>query len=125
MKEIFITKQYLQQHPNEIFVFGDNLIRKGVGGAAVLRYEPNVYGFVTKKKPTHDNSSYYMAKEYLPVYQAEIKKLVEEIKLHPDKTYLISKLGAGLANRFGIFEHVIESNIRKDLDGLPNVKFLW
>ena len=124
-KDRIITREYLLQNPNHIFVFGDNLERKGKGGAAILRDLSNTYGFITKKKPSHHVSSYFTTTAYIDVFQEEVKKLKKEIKANPDKTYLISRLGAGLANRFKIHEHVIRDNIKPMLTGLDNVEFLW
>ncbi|MFW6247318.1 MAG: hypothetical protein ACOC22_04070 [bacterium] len=39
--------------------------------------------------------------------------------------YLISKLGAGLANRYHIFDNIIEPNIKEDLSMFNNKRFLW
>jgi hypothetical protein len=125
MQEKIITKQYLREHPNEVFVFGDNTHRKGCGGAAILRYEPNVYGFITKKRPDHRDDSYYRPEEYEGVFVREYVKLHKEIKTHPDKKYLISKLGAGLANKYRIWEKIIEPNLKSGLKHLPNVEFLF
>jgi len=47
----FVSRGYLQTHPEYIFVFGDNLDRKGKGGAAKLRDMPNSLGFITKRHP--------------------------------------------------------------------------
>ena len=52
----------------------------------------------------------------------KLKKVITE---NPDKTYLISKLGAGLANRYMIFETIIGPNIKKELLHFKNVRFLW
>ena len=123
--ELFLTSQYLRTHPNEIFVFGDNLERQGYGGAATLRDETNTYGFVTKKFPDHQNDSYYKPDEYEKVFYHEVATLVAIIKENPDKTYLISKLGAGLANKFEIYEKIIQPKIRILLKDLPNVRFLY
>lgn len=123
--EIIITEQYLREHPDEIFVFGDNLLRVGKGGAAALRNEPNTYGFVTKKAPTHKDCDYYRPMEYVEVYLQELQQLCSEIKVRNKKTYLISKLGAGLANKYHIFEEVIEPSIKPILGQYSNVKFLW
>ena len=125
MNEQHIDRSYLHFHPNEIFVFGDNTLRSGRGGSAQLRDEPNTYGFITKKYPTYDNDSYYTPSQYQQVYQYELTLLTNQIKFNPDKTYLISKLGAGLANKHHIFEEIIEPNIKKDLSSYRNVKFLW
>ena len=125
MEEIFIDKKYLKENPNHIFVFGDNTLRVGLGGAAILRNEPNTYGFITKKKPSHRDEDYYRPIEYNDVYKEELGILKFMIKDNPDKTYLISKLGAGLANKYKIFEKIIEPNIKNDLKEFKNVKFLW
>lgn len=120
----FITKEYLRSHPNEIFVFGDNVDRTGLGGAAVLRYEFNAYGFITKKHPNNNDDSFFTPKEYKPIFQSELNKLIRVISFNKDKTFLISKLGAGLANKHNIFEEVINKHIRI-LEKYSNVKFLW
>ena len=125
MTEVFITKAYLRSHPDEIFVFGDNCKRRGNGGAAKLRNEPNTYGFITKKKPTHSDGDYYKPGEYKLKYVVEMAKLIRQIMDNPNKTYLISKLGAGLANRYNIFQDVIEPDIKKSLASFKNVRFLW
>ncbi len=105
-------------------MFGDNLVRRGTGGAAALRHEPNTYGFITKKYPDNQLESFYKVDEYIQMFELEFKKLIKIIKDNPTKTFLISKLGSGLANRFGIYEKVIEPNIRK-LIRYPNVKLLF
>lgn len=124
MEEVFVTQDHLLRHPDHIFVFGDNLERKGNAGAAKLRNMPNSYGFITKKYPNNFDESFFRPEEYKKVYAQEIKKLTEEIINNPNKIYLISKLGGGLANRFYIFEEVIQPNIRKHLN-FENVRFLW
>jgi len=119
-----ITKSYLRQNPDHIFVFGDNLIRKGKGGAAILRDEPNVYGFITKKLPNNNEGSFYKPDEYRQKFEVELKRLIEEIERFPNKIFMISKLGGGLANRYGIYEKVIQSGLEV-LKQYPNVKFLF
>lgn len=121
----YVDEEFLRNNPDCIFVFGDNLERRGKGGAAMLRDEPNTYGFITKKRPMNADSAFYHPSEYREVYEAEITKLEEEVAKNPDSCYLISKVGAGLANRFGIFEKVIEPNMKQDLVSLSNVLFLW
>jgi len=120
-----ITREYLRENRNHIFVFGDNLLRKGKGGAAVLRDEPNTYGFITKKFPDMKTESFYNIDEYRNIYRDEISKLIHYINMNENKLFLISKLGSGLANKFYIFNEIIEPNIKRDLNKLENVKFLW
>lgn len=47
------NRAMIQRNPNTLFVFGDNLARRGFGGqAAEARGEPNVVGIVTKMSPS-------------------------------------------------------------------------
>jgi hypothetical protein len=124
-KEMIITREYLRANPKHIFVFGDNIRRIGKGGAASLRDEPNTYGFITKKFPSNDDGSFYHVEEYINEYYMEIGRLKQKISANPDYTFLISKIGAGLANRYNIWEKVIEPNIKNDLKEFSNVKFLF
>lgn len=119
-----ITSKYLRENPDIVFVFGDNLIHKGKGGAASLRDEPNTYGFITKKYPNNNDSSFYRPSEYFPVFLRELRKLSNEIRGHPEKIYLISKLGSGLANKYHIYEKVIEAGLESLSENLPNIVIL-
>ena len=45
-----ITREFVRNHPDFIFVFGDNLAKKGLGGQArEMRGEPNAVGIATKR----------------------------------------------------------------------------
>ena len=120
-----ITAEYLNSHPDEIFVFGDNTRRIGTAGAAALRHCPNTYGFLTKKFPNNRNDSFYKPDEYRTIYQEEISKLKRLIESSPEKKFLIAKIGGKYANRFRIFNEVIEPQIKEDLKAYNNVTFLW
>ena len=48
----------------EIFLFGDNLMRKGKGGQAVIRDEPNAVGIPTKNAPSRNDSAYFSDDNY-------------------------------------------------------------
>lgn len=122
--ELIITREYLRSNTNHIFVFGDNLLRVGHGGAAQLRDEPNTYGFITKKAPTYKDEDYYTPEEFEDVFLNELIKLQLLISATPNKTYLISKIGAGIANKYKIWDKIIEPNLKKQLS-FDNVKFLW
>lgn len=119
-----ITLQYLREHPDHIFVFGDNQLRKGKKGAATLRDEPNSYGFITKKYPSYKDGAFYRPNGYREVFKAEMELLIHEIKSNPDKLFLISKLGSGLADRYKIWHNVIKEGLLI-LEKFPNVKFLF
>lgn len=122
--ETIITQKYLQDNPDHIFVFGDNHLRKGKSGAAKLRDCFNSYGFITKKYPNNETKSFYKPEEYRLVFEKELDKLIFQIIMNQNKTFLISKLGSGLANKFHIWEKVIEPVLRT-LTRYKNVKLLW
>jgi hypothetical protein len=115
-----ITKQFLQNNPGVVFVFGDNLKRRGKAGAALLRDEPNVYGFITKKYPSNSDSSFYHPAEYKKVFDDEMVKLIRMIKQNSNKTFYISPIGSKLANRYNIYSNVIEPGL-KQLEKYDNV----
>lgn len=105
----FITKEDLDQNPNWIFVFGDNEERRGYGGAAALRDHPQSYGFITKRRPNNEDDSFYNPGHYIGTpFMTEQLRLTTFIEANPGKTFIVSRLGAGLANKFGIYEQVIK-----------------
>ena len=63
-----ITKKYLQENPNHIFVFGDNFLKRGKAGGAEFRDEPNTYGFLTKKYPNNNDDSFFKPNEYVKIF---------------------------------------------------------
>lgn len=120
---MIVTREYLRSHPTHIFVFGDNLKRKGKKGAAELRDEPNTYGFVTKRAPNNLDQSFYRPENYRLLFEFELKLLEMAIE-KGEYTFLISQLGAGLANKYNIWEKVIKPRL-ESLRKYPNVVFLW
>ena len=120
-----ITREFLDENPNAVFVFGDNTLRRGQGGAAILRYHPQALGFITKVTPSYEDEAFYTPQNYLSVYSEELEKLKTILTANPTRTYLISAVGGGLANKFGIFEEIIEKRMKSDLRDFKNVTFLW
>lgn len=122
-----ITAKFLEANPDCIFVYGDNEIHEGHGGAAALRDLPNTLGFITKKLPTNDDSSFYTVDEYKKVYEEEIEALQILIRAgkKADKIFLISPVGSGLANKYNIWEEIIEPNLKKDLRQFKNIIWLY
>lgn len=56
----FILREHLRKEPEKLFVFGDNLERKGFGGQAKeMRGEPNAVGIPTKRKPTMNPDAFF------------------------------------------------------------------
>lgn len=124
-KNINVDEEFLMKTPNAIFVFGDNLTRKDKGDAEILRNHPRSYGFITKKFPSDLDNSFYTPSEYSGVFFEELKKLEEKVKFNRENVFYISKLGAGLANKFRIWELLIRHNLTLTLEKYDNVVFCW
>lgn len=124
-ENITITRDFLNINPDVYFIYGDNLERYGFGGAAILRDHPHAIGFITKKFPDNKDSSFYRPEEYSNVFFEELKKLKKIIASKPDKTFYISQLGGGLANRYRIWEKLIHHNLIAKLEKFDNVVFCW
>ena len=124
-KNIIITQEFLDSNPDAYFIFGDNVIREGMGGAASLRYHPHSIGFITKKFPDNKSESFYKLDEYSEVFFEELKKLKTIIQKRPDKIFYVSQLGAGLANKYKIWENLIHQNLVNTLEIYDNVVFCW
>lgn len=125
LKDFVVTEDFFKNTKDLVFVYGDNDLRMGSGGAAKFRYEVNTYGFVTKKAPSGYNDAYYTPEEYKEVYEYQVRAFKAKLNLNPDIIFLVSKIGAGLANEYKIFEEVIEPRIKEDFKEFKNVEFLW
>lgn len=65
-----------RDHPQKMFVFGDNLQRKGKGGQAVIRDEPNAYGIATKLAPLMSPPAFFPnTDEYIPAIDHDILRI--------------------------------------------------
>lgn len=53
------NKQLMDANPNCLFVFGDNMMRIGNGGQAVIRPYPNTFGVATKAAPSMDENAFF------------------------------------------------------------------
>ena len=61
----FITRAYVRANRDKLFLFGDNLERRGFGGqAAVMRREPNAIGIPTKKSPSYRDDAFFSDDEF-------------------------------------------------------------
>jgi len=49
----------VRENPDHLFIFGDNDIKKGKKGQAIIRDEPNALGIPTKKFPSYSEKAYY------------------------------------------------------------------
>lgn len=120
-----VTREYLTTHNYTVFVFGDNLLRVGTAGGAKFRDLPNTHGFITKKRPSMEPEAFYTPDEYQSVFDEEANRLVEYVRNLPNTQFLVTRLGAGFANKFGIFETIIRPQLPKLLEPYDNVYLLW
>lgn len=75
----FITRKFMQEHPDWYFVFGDNLDRYGFGGQAKeMRGEPNAIGVATKAKASHNKDAYLHDDN--PYHDFEVLKDLEKVQ---------------------------------------------
>lgn len=96
----FWTIHTVRKYNNMMFIFGDNDIKVGKGGQAIIRDEPNAFGIPTKKYPNNNDTSFYTDLEY-EKNKEKINAAINHIKsnLHKFKgiVYPSSKLGTGLS----------------------------
>ncbi len=65
MQMEWITRSFVREHRDHIFLFGDNLARRGFGGqAAQMRNEPNAVGIPTKKLPSNAEEAFFTDAEF-------------------------------------------------------------
>ncbi|MGD9590719.1 MAG: hypothetical protein AB7Q37_17510 [Pyrinomonadaceae bacterium] len=77
----WITRGIVRAHRDCIFLFGDNLARRGFGGqAAAMRGEPNVIGIPTKKLPSNSENAFFTDAEF-EQNKAAIDKAFERLSV--------------------------------------------
>lgn len=70
------TEEIVKANPNKLFVFGDNMLRYGKGGQAVIRDLPNTLGIVTKREPRTGKDAYFSdAEDEMDTLLQDIRKL--------------------------------------------------
>ena len=61
----YITRLMLRAEPTTLFVFGDNLMRRGLGGQAKeMRGEPNAVGIPTKVSPNMSEAAFLSDRDF-------------------------------------------------------------
>lgn len=85
---------------DKVFVYGDNNLRYGEGGQAIIRSLPNTIGLRTKKEPNNNPSSFYSDDDYSDNI-LRIKEDIKKIKKIEDSGKIIvfsqGGYGTGLA----------------------------
>lgn len=97
----WITRQNLQDNPDKLYVFGDNMRRYGLGGQArEMRGERNAIGIPTKREPTMRPGAFFSDNDFdqwLEVAEPAFDYL--KMALIDGRTVVFPKngLGTGLA----------------------------
>lgn len=99
VKQKYITRKDLKDNPDVYYVFGDNLMRKGLGGQAKeMRGEPNAVGLPTKYGYQRDA---YLDDSYEKIIEKEtqfdILKLREQIREGGTVVWPEDNIGTGRA----------------------------
>lgn len=76
------------KHSNKLFVFGDNLRRFGMGGQAIIRNCPNVFGIATKRKPSMHESAFFTDDDLDSVLE-DIDHLWAMLRDYPERDVVI------------------------------------
>lgn len=58
------TIEEVQNTRDCLYVFGDNILRRGKGGQAIIRDEYNTRGIVTKQWPSMDDGAFFNDEEF-------------------------------------------------------------
>ena len=93
----WITEALIKSSPNKVFLFGDNLARRGLKGqASVMRGWQNCIGIPTKKYPTMHPNAFFTDDEY----QQNCWAIDEAFSRIPEDVEVVipeAGLGTGLA----------------------------
>jgi hypothetical protein len=96
-----ISRGMLRSRPDTLFVFGDNLERRGMGGqAAEMRGEPNAVGIPTKRAPRRDEAAYFTDDDYTTAVAAmrdDMVRLADHVKSGGVVVIPADGIGTGLA----------------------------
>lgn len=92
-----IKRQTLRDHPDWLFVFGDNFARTGLGGhAREMRGEPNAVGIVTKRLPSMCDDA-FLTDDDLQKWNEAVRNQFSLLHkaLHDGKVVVIPSTGIG------------------------------
>ena len=96
-----ITRKMLRDFPNTLFVFGDNMIARGLGGQAKeMRGEPNAVGIPTKIMPGMSYADFFRDEDYeraKPKIDAAFVRLFAHVAQGGDVVWPEDGIGTGLA----------------------------
>ncbi|KTS37490.1 hypothetical protein NS228_16300 [Methylobacterium indicum] len=97
-----ITRAMVRSSPSTLWVFGDNLQHRGLGGQArEMRGEPNAVGLATKRAPRRTPDAYLTDEDLAEVRQAWVpayRRLAAHLAAGGDVIWPVDGIGTGLAD---------------------------
>ena len=120
----FIYREDLVNNRHVLYLFGDNLERKGFGGQAKeMRGEPNAVGIATKKKPSLFEDSFF-SDEDMELFETHYVEDMWKVDQHLEQGGVIvvpsDGLGTGLSE-LPTRAPTIDKYIREDIEALRSV----
>ena len=121
-----ITRDFVRSHQTWLFVFGDNLEKKGLGGQArEMRGEPNAIGIATKRSPSMNSDAFFSDSDiHNVIVMGAIKDSFRILESHllSGGVVVIPKngVGGGLAN-LPVNAPLIDTFIKKSIEILVNI----
>ena len=121
-----ITREFVRNHPDFLFVFGDNLAKKGLGGQArEMRGEPNAIGIATKRSPSMNSDAFFSDSDiHNVIVMGAIKDSFRILEFHllSGDVVVIPKngVGGGLAN-LPVNAPLIDTFIKDSIERLVNI----
>ncbi|WP_340151913.1 hypothetical protein [uncultured Sneathiella sp.] len=119
-----ITRSMLSSESSTLFVFGDNLERKGMGGQAKeMRGEVNAVGIPTKRAPAMSSSAFFTDRDFEEWRQASLpdwRRLFAHAKVGGKIVWPADGIGTGLA-RLQESAPTIAAAIERNLAALEKV----
>jgi len=93
----WIERSDLQNNPEDVYIFGDNYARQGLGGQAkAMRGEPNALGIATKRTPDHNEDAYFSDDNFfMHTYSLSVEFGKANVALKEGKTVVIPSDGIG------------------------------
>ena len=95
------TEEIVKANPNKLFVFGDNMLRYGKGGQAIIRDLPNTLGIATKRAPRTDEFAYFSdADDEMDAMLQDIRKLwlISRCNVFTHIVFPTKGIGTGMAH---------------------------
>lgn len=121
MELVFINHEWsresVQADPNRLYLFGDNLTKKGQAGQACIRGLPNAYGIPTKRLPRMTPESFF--EDGVQADKQAIDEAIAQMPTHYEQVVVHVGLGRGLAQLDKkapvLYRHMIDAIVTKVL----------